>query len=845
MYTLSRTSRAAGQILSLAATLGWACLAHAQTDDSFVNWESPHVHPIDITPDMTTLVAVNTADARLEVFDLVDRMPELRVSIPVGLDPVSVRVLNDNEAWVVNHISDSISIVDLSGGYVTRTLQTDDEPADVVFAQGRAFVTASQVNTLMIFDLEDPDAPPARIALHGEDPRALAVSLDGNTVYAAFFESGNGSTIIRGGRPVNGTPYGNALGADSPLGPYGGDNPPPNDGNAFSPPLNPDNPPPPPVGMIVKKDGAGRWMDDNDRDWSPLVSGALSDVSARVPGWDLPDNDIAVIDARSGTLTGYVSGVMNMVMALDVNPLNGRLTAVGTEAHNEVRFEPNLRSHFVTSRYADVVPTNADSLRLRDLNSHLDDEVETLPLAQRANSVGDPRAIMWGPRGRNAWVVGMGSNNIQLINRNGARRGAAVEVGQGPTGIVMNVSGRTPYVYYVLNRFDATISVMAGRTTLATVPFFDPTPEVIKAGRPLLYDSHAGSGLGQASCASCHVDARADRLAWNLGNPAAEMGQIGNQLFHPMKGPLRTTSLIGIVGAPSLHFRGDKRDLTEFAATYTNLQGLEDEPSEEEMLRLEAFIATIHTPPNPYRNLDNSMPGAIEIPGVDNRVGNPNAPTSNNCVNCHGGPTARDGRYRNNSGNMPGSVFSDSQPAIAPSLLSMYEIFGLDYSSPDGSTAGFGFIPDGSNDLEAGGTLLNNNRVAFMMAFNGDRPNDTHAAVGRQVTLSAATTSDEGLLSSLLTLAQDREIGLVAHGLFRGTTAGFAFDPVANHYESTNGRAWTHGDIVRAASQSGFVTFTAVPYGTQLRIGVDRDNDGVIDRANQRDSLAPEFTSVP
>ena len=32
-------------------------------------------------------------------------------SVPVGLDTVSVRARTNNEAWVVNHSSDSISIV--------------------------------------------------------------------------------------------------------------------------------------------------------------------------------------------------------------------------------------------------------------------------------------------------------------------------------------------------------------------------------------------------------------------------------------------------------------------------------------------------------------------------------------------------------------------------------------------------------------------------------------------------------------------------------------------------------------------------------------------------------------
>ena len=56
---------------------------------SFVNWESPPVHPVDMTPDGTRLLVVNTADDRLEVFTLGGSLPVHTASIPVGLDPVT------------------------------------------------------------------------------------------------------------------------------------------------------------------------------------------------------------------------------------------------------------------------------------------------------------------------------------------------------------------------------------------------------------------------------------------------------------------------------------------------------------------------------------------------------------------------------------------------------------------------------------------------------------------------------------------------------------------------------------------------------------------------------------
>src|SRR6185436_12663015 len=101
---------------------------------AFVNWESPHVHPLDLTPDGRFLLAVNTPDNRLEVFSLETGTPVSLFDVAVGLDPVSVRARSNREVWVVNHVSDSVSVIDLVTRNVVATLKTDDEPADVVFA---------------------------------------------------------------------------------------------------------------------------------------------------------------------------------------------------------------------------------------------------------------------------------------------------------------------------------------------------------------------------------------------------------------------------------------------------------------------------------------------------------------------------------------------------------------------------------------------------------------------------------------------------------------------------------------------------------------------------------------
>jgi len=183
----------------LLASLLLATGVHAQTSGPFVNFESPQSHPLDVTPDGTTLLAVNTADGQLEVFDLVAGLPVRRGSVPVGVDPVSVRARSNAEAWVVNQISDSVSVVDLATMRVTRTILVGDEPSDIVFAGpkgAKAFVSLSASNRLISFDANA--AVPALIstAILGSQPRALATSPDGTKVYLAVFESGNKTTLV-------------------------------------------------------------------------------------------------------------------------------------------------------------------------------------------------------------------------------------------------------------------------------------------------------------------------------------------------------------------------------------------------------------------------------------------------------------------------------------------------------------------------------------------------------------------------------------------------------------------------------------------------------------------------
>jgi YVTN family beta-propeller protein len=833
-------------LILLIATLGHPAKATDRWDrprESFVNWESPHVHPLDLTPGGSLLLAVDTPANTLLVFALGSGSPVLQATIPVGLDPVSVRALSATQAWVVNRISNDVSVVNLSTGQVTAVVPTDVEPEDVVFAGSpqQAFVSCQRPSVIDVFSLSNPTGSKQTVFVNGKYPRALAVSADGSTVYAAFFEAGNGTTVLTGGKS---NPFEVDL-VRRPEGPYGGVDPPPNSGTQFVPPLNPANPAPPPVSMIVRRNPAGQWLDDNNGDWSIFVSGSLSTlggVGGRVAGWDLPQRAVAMINANTLAVT-YQSRLMNILMALAVQPGTGNVTVVGTDATNQIRWEPNLQGKFIRVDLASFPPGGTNTIT--DLNPHLNYSTGNVPVAQRALSIGDPRGLVWNSTGTEGWVTGMGSNNVIAISNTGARLGL-VNVGQGPTGIVVNPANNR---LYVLNKFDASISVVDGNalSVLATVPFFDPTPAVVKTGRPLLYNTQQTSGLGQLSCASCHVDARTDGLDWDLGNPAGTpvtmsgiddtTGAAITVQQPPMKGPMLTTTLQDAMNHPVMHWSGDRPELSEFADAFVTLMGADAPLSTSSINALEDFLDTIHLPPNPNRNLDNTYSTSVPFPGPNNTVlsvGNAVAGAQEfeaNCRSCHVGDTARNDLIRE------GGEFGLGQYRRTPQWRNFNERAGLWYQSATGSNAGFGFQQDGSFDTTQNQTR-DANMMAFMYSVNGRFPytapglnetnqsRDTHTAVGTQLLFNGSSGSGSAtVLNQLVTLAEHSEIGLIAKAQVNGVWRGYAY--VGDGIFQSDRKA--EQDTVAQVSALSGVLFTAVPAGSEIRLGIDRDLDGVYD----------------
>ena len=847
--------------------------------NSFTNFESAHVHPIEMTPDGTRLLAVNTANNSLEVFTLGTAGMVHFATIPVGLDPVTVRARTSNEAWVVNTVSDEISIVDLTLKATIRSLATENEPADVVFTATKAYVSCAERESIQVFDLANLGNAPTEVLLKGEQPRSLAVSADGSTVYCAFFESGNRTTVVPGNSFVAAgicSPQGGCTiipnDVTSAAGPLAGASFPagavPNAGASFNPPLNAGNPASTESkSLIVRKNAAGQWMDDNNRNWTNIVSGG---AGVRMNGWDMPDRDVAMIATSNNAVT-YKSTLGNILMSMSLRPGTGEVFVVGTDATNEIRFEPNLKGKFLRVNVSRFAPP-AGTATVTDLNPHINYNTHTSAPAVRKQSIGDPRGIAWRSDGSKAYITGMGSNNVITITATGSRTVPdPIEVGEGPTGIVIDEArGRA----YVINKFGASISTIDLTTDkeISRTGYFDPTPMVIKTGRKHLYNTQTGSGHGHISCASCHVDARWDRLAWDLGDPAGAMSQVDGKNFHPLKGVKTTQFLIDIIGRGrgNLHWRGDKDGFQDFAGAFQNLQGADAPLDVVSMQEFSDFLAACWYVPNPYRAYKPESQsstirlgtGRVRGSGTSFQAIQPTVPLfvaiNINCVPCHNAQTGRGDLAGN--GAVAGGVAANTTGFVlnrnmASDLRTVYRKIGFYYNSTE-STSGFGLLSDGVMETwlnQSGtGTYLGDYQPELLswsggvnaancsacfnttnFPFSTSVVNDAMPAVGLRHTIngSIGTTTQINVLKDLAD-TRATEYGMVVKGLF-GSPAelrGFYYLGSDSYQSDLAGQTYTHAQLIASAQAGGKpLTWTLVHPSTKIRHGVDRDMDGVFD----------------
>ena len=928
--------------VAVGVVLSWCALLHLGGQPSWAGpytlFESGPVRPLAKSPDGTKLFAANIPDSRLEVFSIGANGSLTHLeSIPVGLEPVAVAARTNTEVWVVNHLSDSVSIVDLSSspGRVVRTLLVGDEPRDIVFAgpgNNRAFITCAhrgqnnpndpQLTTpgvgradVWVFDATNlgntlGGTPLTILTLFGDTPRALAASPDGTRVYAAVFHSGNQTTVVNEGLVCDDSNKTDTVVAGPcSTGPGGLPLPTTDHTGAAAPE----------VGLIVKWNGsywadkacAGGskygWSCSTDADCPGSVCGRNWNNAVK---FNLPDKDVFVIDATANPpaqlagSAGFYTGVGTILFNMLVNPVNGKVYVTNFESRNEVRFEgpgiyaaqfggTTVQGHLAESR---ITVLSGSSVLPRHLNKHIDYSQRPAPAGVKDHSLATPLDMAISSDGQTLYVAAFGSSKVGVFNTTALENDTFVPnnanyisvSGGGPAGLVLHEGVQR---LYVLTRFDNGIAVVdtQTRTEVDHVSLYNPEPASVVNGRRFLYDAFYTSSNGEAACASCHIFADFDSLAWDLGNPDDETQTnplpvklalvIGNNTFrdfHPMKGPMTTQTLRGLVNHGAMHWRGDRNggssqpfsaDLAfkAFNVAFPGLLGRSSQLTAAEMQAFTDFILQVKLPPNPIRNLDNSLTasqqngrnfffGPRRADGLNVGTDGSDSALGHTCNGCH--VTDRAQGFFGTDGKA--SFENEPQVIKIAHLRNLYQkvgMFGMaavpffnsgDNGHKGDQIRGFGFLHDGSVDtlfrfLNAtvfndqngvgfnGGDSQRRDVEQFLLAFD----TDLFPIVGQQVTLTSTNAAQvSSRIDLLIQRAAAGETDLVVKGRYNGQMRGWyrtatgTFQP-----DRASEPAWTDTALRAVAATPGQeLTYTAVPLGSAVRLGVDRDEDTFFDR---------------
>ncbi len=873
-------------------------------------FESGQVRPLALSPDGNRLYAVNTPDNRLEIYAVGSLGLFHLASVPVGLEPVAVAARSNDEVWVVNHLSDSVSIVDVRfpvNARVVKSLLVGDEPRDIVFAgndRRRAFITTAHRGQNIGFDPQLATAGVGRsdvwvfdanhlgyslggnpltvVQLFSDTPRALAVSKDGSRVYVAAFQSGNRTTTVdehlitaNGGLPP---PFFNANGD-----------------------VQPNN------SLIVRHNGT-HWVDELGRNWDSQVK------------FSLPDKDVFVLNANANPPTqlsgaaGSFSGVGTVLYNMVVNPVNGKVYVTNTEALNEQRFEGpgTFAGHSVQGRFIrnQITVLGPSGVQPRHLNKHINYGAccATIPNAENDKSLALPTGMAISSNGVTLYVAALGSSKIGVYNTAQLEAdtfipstAAQIQVsGGGPTGLVLD---EPRHRLYVLTRFDNAISVLDTNSgsESAHVKMHNPEPLSVTSGRRFLYDASISSSHGDTACASCHVFGDVDHLAWDLGDPNSSTGNMPGpfaadplvfgqaRTFASLKGPMTTQSLRGMANHGPMHWRGDRTGgndapsaqpnsgtfdedaaFKKFNVAFPGLLGRGSELAAADMQAFTNFVLQLTYPPNPVRNLDNSLT-AEQNAGRDFFFHSISEPLGiGPCVTCHvtsstanaefgvaaPGFFGTDGRY---------SFEPEPQPFKIPHLRNMYTkvgMFGMaanpvfnprDFDWKGDQIRGFGFLHDGSHDtlfrfhdragfnkdafgpganpggfLEGPAGVVQRRQVeAYLFAFDSNQA----PIVGQQITLASSNWGTAGPRIDLLKARADAgECDLIVQGKVLLQEAGYLY--IGNGlFKPNRQQAAALPDLflrLVTSSLGAELTYTCVPPGSGHRIALDRDGDGTL-----------------
>ena len=479
---------------------------------------SPHFSPIVISQDK--VFVANTPSDTIDVLD--SKSGRVLRRIPVGLDPVSLAIRPDgHELWVSNHISDSVSVIDLDElkptfMHVIATVQDIDpeskatrfdEPMGIAFADERkAYVALSSENKIAVVDVVTRKVIKF-LKIPAQDPRGIMVR--NGRLYVIPFESNN-KTQLSGGYKID--------------------------------------------GKLVTFNAHEHSIANNNI----LSLGHVTDI---VKHPRVPDRDLFVFDVKTDKLIETVDTLGTLLYGMTVDS-KGTVFVAQTDARNDANGLAGTKKHGLKELGNRAFLNQVTRVRFEGGEARKPEflNLEPLPPENPADgmALATPFAIEVSGDDSTLFVSAAGSAKVFSMDAKSGKVLGRVKVGAVPRGIALSPApGGKPKRAWVLNAVENSLSVLdvsnpKSLRLVRTIPLEDPTHPDFKAGR-IAFNNADFSSTKSFSCASCHPDGHTDQLLWVLKTPIVTGGnQIMPRSTMPVRG-LRDTAPFhwdGIPGDP-------------------------------------------------------------------------------------------------------------------------------------------------------------------------------------------------------------------------------------------------------------------------------------------------------
>ena len=590
----------------------------------------------------------------------------------------------------------------------------------------------------------------------------------------------------------------------------------------------------------------------------PLLGAFIlgGDQTQFFPDGGLPDHDLLRIDpnaAAGAEVMPVLRTVGSILNGHGLNPVTGEYWIAAIDQINDdlaLQSEPLINGRFALNHLTIGDPSASGVPNEPTTFVDLDDTDNVTPGGQY-----DPALSLSYPYGLTITSGGFGlitastSDRVTLTDTAGQPLvNLECPPGSTPRQALLDPATETVLLVYCQNT--NTIEIF-GLFPLTINPVLtldlghDPLFEPWKKGRETWYDADK-SADGRSSCNVCHPGGGADGIAWQISDSPNDKKDV-----------MVTQTLMGIEDTFPYHWRGE-RDLSDFNVAFPGLLGADgalDETPGGELDEFSSFIFSLQQPANPTESPDriidnartpnphpNGKPGNAVRGLIDYSFFPSDAGTS--CAGCHFFPTGGSGDIIteiassiSSQGSMDVTHLDNQLVLKRQEIVTVNTVVG-EIQRP---ALGFGTLHSGIiNSLFDFVDLfgaLSDKQVSNITSFIDQFDHGIAPRVHDAILLNSASdvnAIEQQIQDGLLAQAEQGWIDVIAFGTY---PVGGSPTPLSWRYDTGTGLFLCEDPVIASVplevladvTDLGLASnvFMGVPPGNGVRLGVDRDNDGL------------------